>query len=102
DRVKNQVDQRLAQIARIAQQIRRVRIEIALDLDRHAFALRQVPPARAGEVDDFADDLVDVDLGQVFGIGPAPVKFAHAGDDMGDVIAGTLDCLEIFAGDFGK
>ena len=65
-------------------------------VDGDTGSLRDVAPARAGEFGDFVDDLLDVHFDQGFGFGTPPVKFAHAGDDLGDVLRRAVDDLQVF------
>ena len=69
--------------------------QLPLNLNGNALALRDVAPPRAGQIDDFLDDLVQAHPHQLLGVGSPAVKLPHAGDDVRDVLAGFVDGLEV-------
>ena len=60
--------------------------------------LRDVTPARAGEFDDLLGQLVEVDRQQRLVLLAFPVEVAHPRDDVGDVVAGGFDVVQISVG----
>src|SRR5207302_5470583 len=61
-----------------------------------------IPPARAGQLNDLLGELVELDGQEGLALLAVAVEGPHARDDVGDVVAGGLDVMQILAGGFGE
>ena len=102
DGIEHEIHQRIANLALDRGHERQVRRELGAHVDGGAALLRHVAPARAREVDDLADELVEIDGHESELRFAQPVELAHARHGLRDVVDRALDDLELRTAAFGQ
>lgn len=98
--VEDEVGERFAQFGFIAGDFGISRIGLQVEINGEAVLLADVAPSGTGQLGDLAEQLIDIDVLERPIFAAVTVELAKSGDDMGDVIAGSFDVLEVTTGVF--
>ena len=95
DGVEHQVDERVANLALDRGDQRQIGRELGAHFDGGAALLRHVAPARAREIDDLADELVEIHGHERQLRLAQTVELTHARHGLRDVVDRALDDFEL-------